>query len=78
MAHRRQAKLFREQAAHGRVARPRCDPVHVALVDNFYKRLELLSLEPGEASRFDSKIVVGTNARVNNLKGAVMAKLENL
>ena len=78
MAHRRQAKLFREQAAHRRIARTRCDPLHVALVDNFYKRPELLFFEPRQASRFESEIVVGTNALVDDLVGTVMAKPENL
>jgi hypothetical protein len=78
MAHRREAKLFREQAAHRRVARPERDPLQIALVDNFYQRPELLFSDSRQASRFESKIVVRTNAFIDDVVSTVTAKLENL
>ena len=77
VSHGRQAELFRQQAAHRRVAGASGDSLHFRFFYHFDQRVELLSSQADETSRLQGEFIVRANTLVNDMICAVTSLSQN-
>jgi hypothetical protein len=72
-SHGRQADFFGEQTAKRRITGTRGDALHIPLMDDLDQPVDLAPRDAAQVARFQRKLVVRTNAGVDDVVNSVAA-----